>query len=82
METMHFNIAQTYLLLGKLVLYLGTPINSKAPMRKCPVVQGRLNWMPGYIHIIEFVFLAAKTLQNTWHSLASYQFFLNLFNRY
>ena len=48
MKTMHFHIANTECFFEyNFVSHSGFPMNNLAPMRKCPGLQGRLNWMPG-----------------------------------
>ena len=48
MEIMNFHIANTKVVLKTTLFRIqGTQMNNLAPMRNCPGVQGKLNWMPG-----------------------------------
>ena len=55
METMHFHIANTKIRSRTTLFRIqGVPMNNFSPMRNCPAVQGRLNWIPG-IHIVHML---------------------------
>ena len=51
-ETIHFNIAHTKFFWDTFVSLSGVPMNNLAPMKNCPGVQGNLNWILGYYHVV------------------------------
>ena len=65
-ETMQFHIAQTKIFLRTPSFPIqGVPMNNLAPMKNCPGggVQGILNWMPGYISMINTTSESLKARQ-------------------
>ena len=48
------------------VLHLGVPMNNLAPMRNCTGVPGRLNWMPGYIIVIDVSVTCGRLIRSLW----------------